>query len=206
MDSMLSEAEAQQMMDQAASNASSQCQGGSMSESAADAALRSACRGSGPGMSDRNGAQKDSNEGGRGVASGGNRTMRETQTGIKRQNTKGKRGDGDVIARQLVEGQSPVGESRVALQAVAERIATGADHGTDEEPVPAHLRTVHQKYFGDMQRTLEQRGIKPGTSGTSGSGGGADAKPSSGAAGSGGAAPAAPAGGGAAPAATGSKP
>lgn len=158
MGQMLSEAEASQMMAQAAANADAQGSGG-MSESQADSVLRSSCRGDGEG-SDNGESQKEGNTGGRGIGAGGNREMKQTAFGTKIQQQRGKRGDGDVIARQLVEGQSPVGESRVALQAVADKIASGVDKGTEDEPVPAHLRAVHQKYFGELQRKLEERGVK----------------------------------------------
>jgi hypothetical protein len=160
MGQMLSEAEASQMMAQAAAAADAQGSGGAMSESQADSVLRSSCRGDGEGNG-AEGSEKDGNTGRRGIGAGGNREMKQTAYGTKIQQQRGKRGEGDVIARQLVEGQSPVGESRVALQAVADKIATGVDRGTEDEPVPAHLRAVHQKYFGDLQRKLEERGVKP---------------------------------------------
>ena len=87
--------------------------------------------------------------------------MRQTAFGTKFQKQKGQRQEGDVIAQQLVSGESPVGESRVALEQVASRIAAGYERGTDDDPVPAHLREVHKRYFGDLRRKLESKGIKP---------------------------------------------
>jgi hypothetical protein len=72
----------------------------------------------------------------------------------------GERRDGNVIAQQLVAGEAPVGESRVALEEVASRIAPGYERGTEDDPVPAHLREVHKQYFGDLRKRLERKGVK----------------------------------------------
>jgi hypothetical protein len=136
-----------------------------MSEREADSALRASAEGDGEGSA-ANGSsngRKSGSGGGRGQAEGGTRQVRETAFGTKVQKQKSPRGEGDVIARQLVAGQSPVGESRVALEEVAGTIATGYEKGTEDDPVPAHLREVHKKYFGDVRRTFDQKGIKPAT-------------------------------------------
>ena len=160
MSQMLDEAETQRQMQMAAENANSSCQGGGMSESEADSALRASAEeesdGSGGGKGEKDGAG-----GGRGQAEGGDRKMRETAFGTKFQKQKGQRQEGDVIAQQLVAGASPTGESRVALEQIASEIAPGYERGTDEDPVPAHLREVHKRYFGDLRKKLEAKGIKP---------------------------------------------
>jgi hypothetical protein len=160
MSKMLDEAETERQMQMAAENAGSSCQGGGMSDSEADSALRASAdeesKGSGGGK-----GEKDGSGGGHGQAEGGDRKMRATAFGTKFQKQKGQRQDGDVIAQQLVAGTSPTGESRVALEQVASEIAPGYERGTDEDPVPAHLREVHKRYFGDLRKKLEAKGIKP---------------------------------------------
>jgi len=158
MSKMLDEAETERQMAMASENANSQCQG-SMSESEADSALQASAEAD----SQREGSsgQKSGNSGGRGQAEGGDRQQRETAFGTKFQKQKGQRQEGDVIAQQLVAGESPRGESRVALQQVADRIAPGYERGTDDDPVPAHLREVHKRYFGDLRKKLESKGIAP---------------------------------------------
>jgi len=165
MSQMLSEAEADRQMAMAADDAKSQCQGGGdgMSESEADSALRASAEGDG--QSQGNGGKKDGNGGGRAQASGGDRSMRETAFGTKFQKQKGARGEGDVIARQLVAGQAPVGESRVALEEVAGTIATGYERGSEDDPVPAHLREVHKRYFGELRQKFAEKGVKPAAPG-----------------------------------------
>jgi hypothetical protein len=166
MSQMLDEAETERQMAMASESCKNQCQGGgAMSESEADSALRASAEGDGEGSA-ANGSsngRKSGSGGGRGQAEGGTRQVRETAFGTKVQKQKSPRGEGDVIARQLVAGQSPVGESRVALEEVAGTIATGYEKGTEDDPVPAHLREVHKKYFGDVRRTFDQKGIKPAT-------------------------------------------
>ena len=164
MSQMLSEAEAERQMAMASESCKSQCEGGgAMSESEADSALRASSDGDQDGASGSKGApgSKSGSGGRRAQAEGGTRQMRETAFGTKMQKQKSPRGEGDVIARQLVAGQSPVGESRVALEQVAGTIATGYEKGTEDDPVPAHLREVHKRYFGDVRRTFEQKGITP---------------------------------------------
>jgi hypothetical protein len=165
MSQMLSEAEADRQMAMAAEGAKSQCQGGSdgMSESEADSALRASAEGDG--QSQGSGGRKAGNGGGRAQASGGDRSIRETAFGTKFQKQKGPRGEGDVIARQLVAGQAPVGESRVALEEVAGTIATGYERGSEDDPVPAHLREVHKRYFGELRQKFAEKGVKPAAPG-----------------------------------------
>jgi hypothetical protein len=165
MSQMLSEAEADRQMAMAAEGAKSQCQGGGdgMSESEADSALRASAEGDG--QSQGSGGRKDGNGGGRAQASGGDRSIRETAFGTKFQKQKGARGEGDVIARQLVAGQAPVGESRVALEEVAGTIATGYERGSEDDPVPAHLREVHKRYFGELRQKFAEKGVKPAAPG-----------------------------------------
>ncbi len=160
MSQMLDEAETERQMAMAAEGAKSQCQSGGMSEGEADSALRSSSDDPSNSSSNSRGAKTGSG-GGRGVADGGDRKFRETTFGTKFQKQKGERQEGDVIAQQLVAGESPTGESRVALEQVAERIAPGYERGTDDDPVPAHLREVHKKYFGELRKKLEAKGVKP---------------------------------------------
>jgi len=186
MSQMLDKAETERQMAKAADEASGQCKGGSdsMSESDADSALRASSeseRGK-PGSSG-GGKKQGSGNGRQEGASGGDRKIRETAFGTKFQKQKGPKQDGDVIARQLVAGQSPTGESRVGLEQVAGTIAAGYEKGSDEDPVPAHLRDVHKQYFGDLRKKFDERGVQP-------------AKPPSGAAPAPAAPPAAPGAGG----------
>jgi hypothetical protein len=183
MQSMLSKAEADRQMDMAASAAQSESQSGAMSESEADSALRASAE-EGSRAGDGQG-EKSGTTGGRGQAQGGNREVRQTATGSKFQKQKGQKQEGDVIARQLVAGQAPVGESKVGLSEVAGAISPGYERGTEEDPVPAHLRDVHKRYFGDLRKRFEDRGVAPAKSAD---GGGASAAPAPGAP-----APAAPA-------------
>ena len=175
MSKMLDEAETERQMAMASDSASSQCQGGGMSEDEADSALRASSDSESDGSSNRKGP-KDGTGGGRGQAEGGDRKMRETAFGTKFQKQKGQRGEGDVIAQQLVAGESPRGESRVALQQVADRIAPGYERGTDDDPVPAHLREVHKQYFGDLRKKLESKGIAPAKPAEAAPAGGGNAK------------------------------
>ena len=162
MSQMLDKAETERQMAKAADEAGGKCQGGgdSMSESDADSALRASSE-SEQGKSGGTGKKQGSGNGRQEGASGGDRKIRETAFGTKFQKEKGPKQDGDVIARQLVAGQSPTGESRVGLEQVAGTIAAGYEKGSDEDPVPAHLRDVHKQYFGDLRKKFDERGVQP---------------------------------------------
>jgi hypothetical protein len=162
MSQMLDKAETDRQMAKAADDAGGKCQGGgdSMSESDADSALRASSeseKGKSGGAGNKQGSGNGREEG----ASGGDRKIRETAFGTKFQKQKGPKQDGDVIARQLVAGQSPTGESRVGLEQVAGTIAAGYEKGSEDDPVPAHLRDVHKQYFGDLRKKFDERGVQP---------------------------------------------
>jgi hypothetical protein len=162
MTQMLDKAETDRQMAKAADDAGGKCQGGgdSMSESDADSALRASSeseKGRSAGAGGKQGSGNVRQEG----ASGGDRKIRETAFGTKFQKQKGPKQDGDVIARQLVAGQSPTGESRVGLEQVAGTIAAGYEKGSEDDPVPAHLRDVHKQYFGDLRKKFDERGVQP---------------------------------------------
>jgi hypothetical protein len=107
--------------------------------------------------------QKEGNSGGRAQAAGGNREIKKTAFGTKEHQQKGARGEGDIIARQLVQGESPVGENLVKLEAVATRIATSAEKGSEDDPIPPHLQEVSKQYFGKLNKVMEAKGVKAGT-------------------------------------------
>ena len=161
MAQMLDQAESDRQMAMAADSANGQCQGGQQSSGMSEAEADSALSASAESAKSGNGnGKKQGSSGNRAEAGGGDRTFRETGFGTKLQKEKGQKQDGDVIARQLVAGQSPVGESRVGLQEVAGTIATGYERGSEDDPVPAHLRDVHKRYFGDLRKKFEERGVE----------------------------------------------
>ena len=60
-----------------------------------------------------------------------------------------------MIAREMVEGEQVVGEARARLQRISERIARGHEEGLNEDPIPPHLRDVHQHYFGELKKRID---------------------------------------------------
>ena len=55
----------------------------------------------------------------------------------------------------MVEGEQVVGEARARLQRISDRIARGHEEGLDEDPIPPHLRDVHQHYFGELKGRID---------------------------------------------------
>lgn len=146
MGEMLSEAEADEQLSMAAESASQAAQSGGS---------RAGSSGGGQGAGGGIGSEGTVERGeARDAALGKDRfgTKARAETGSGR--------EGNVIAQQLVAGDAPVGESRVALEKVASQIAPGYERGTEDDPVPAHLKEVHKEYFGDLRKRLERKGVR----------------------------------------------
>ncbi len=167
MQSMLSDMEATEQMLQAAeaaaSEASKQCQG--QGSNMSQMAGQGNCNG-------ENNGQKNGWQGGRGRASGTAAASAPTPYATKLEKEKLQRGDGPIIMRQLVEGQTPnAGEATIPAEKGAHEVERSMEQGVNEEQIPAHLRDVHKHYFGEVKKAIEARraaenGAKP-----------ADAKP-----------------------------
>lgn len=144
---MLDDLEAQQQMDQASASASGECKGG----------------GKGPTELAQAGSQSsgesegDGGMGQRGQGRGGEAPKEVTKTKTVTRREKVTKGQGPIIARQLVEGPAITGEAATALKAVAGDVARKAESATAEDPVPPHLREAHQRYFGDVRKQLEKK-------------------------------------------------
>lgn len=150
MGDMLSDLESMQQMLQQAQSAAGQCQG--------------ACEGLGEGLGQWAAAlqnqQKPSGGGGMGKwgsGQGGNAPIAPTPSGTKIQREKVAVRDGDIIARQLIEGEQVVGEAKARLKQLSNTIARGHEESVRDDPIPPHLRDVHKRYFGEVQKRIEAR-------------------------------------------------
>ncbi len=124
-------------------------------------ACRSACQGSCHSPSDMVSPSSRMNANS-GQAMGGERSKRETATGTKSRKEKVAVEGGEIIARQLVDAPPLQGASRTAVEALSGEIGTGYEDGTEDDPVPAHLRDVHKRYFGDIKKKIDEKGAKDG--------------------------------------------
>lgn len=142
MGGMLSDLEAAQLMmcqAEAARNAASQCKGGGMCQS--------------PGNSLAGGNTR--------AQASGARAEAPSPTKTKLEQAKGTGAEADVIARQLVEGQSIVGEAQSKLQRLAGEIRPGFEEGTNEDPTPADRVEAQRHYFGQVKKLIEAKGAAP---------------------------------------------
>ena len=90
----------------------------------------------------------------RGAGGQGDAPIAPTPSGsVDQRETVENRG-GDIIAREMIEGEVVVGESKAALQRIADRIAKGEEEGVGDDPVPPHLRDVHRHYFGEVEKRI----------------------------------------------------
>ncbi|MCH2161048.1 MAG: hypothetical protein MK085_04155 [Phycisphaerales bacterium] len=149
MQDMLSDMEAIQQMLQQAKAASGQCKG--------------ACEGLGQGLSQWAAAlpnqQKKQGQGmGQwGQGAGGNAPISPTPTGTNEVREKVEVRNGDIIARQIIDGEQVVGEAKVGLQRISEKIGRGFEEGVTDDPVPPHLREVHRRYFGEVKKRIDAK-------------------------------------------------
>jgi len=149
MSEMLSELEAMQQMLQQAERAASQCKG--------------ACEGLGEGLSQWAAAlQSQEKKQGQGMGkwgagSGGNAPISPTPSATVMEREKVEVRQGDIIARQLVEGEQVVGEAKQRLKEISSTISQGFEEGVSDDPIPPHLREVHKRYFGEVQKRIEAR-------------------------------------------------
>jgi len=143
---LLDEMEAQQQMEQAGEAAGGQCKGG-------DGPAKLAQGGQSEGESAGDGAGM----GKRGQGSGGQAPREVTKTNTVKRREKVEKGQGPIIARQLVEGPAITGEAATALQSVAGDVTRKAESATAEDPVPPHLKEAHRRYFGDVKKQIDRK-------------------------------------------------
>lgn len=119
------------------------------------------CQGNCQGQSDSDGdqwKQKNGWQGGRGRASGGSGAQSApTPTGTRQQKEKVTVGEGPIIAKQLIEGKTVAGESKLQADAAIGQINRSMESGVTEEQVPTHLADVHKHYFGELKRYVEAK-------------------------------------------------
>jgi len=140
---VLSEMEADEELESAAKSLRSQCRSGQ-------------CRTSGN-PADGRGSRQAGTEGGP-IAEGphGDGTDKIDAEVASRKSQMGSKRKG-VIARQLVDAPPVVGESRAKLREIAGNIERGYEDGTDNDPVPPHLRDLHKHYFGDLKKRIDAK-------------------------------------------------
>lgn len=159
MEAMLSELEMSQQMADAAEAAANEAE--------------SQCKGMGEGLGQMAGACKSDSDsdqvnmidgvrqGGRGRAGGGRTPTAPTPTGTKLSKEKTKLQKGDIIARQLVEGEVEIGEATIPLAPADGEVDASVEGGVSEDRVPTHLKDVHKHYFGELKKRIEAKQKAP---------------------------------------------
>jgi hypothetical protein len=93
--------------------------------------------------------------GNRGQGEGGKAPIAPTPTGKKIVKANTKTGQGDIIARQFIDGPQIVGESRAQLHQVAVAVSEGYDEAQSEEQIPPKYVDAHKHYFGEWKKLVE---------------------------------------------------
>lgn len=138
MGDQLSQMETLQQLLQEAKAAQGQCQG--------------VCKGLGDGLSEFFSQKTGVNKGGRGQAAGGKGQIAPTPTGTKQQKAETKTQEGDIIAKELFEGEIIRGESKAKLVEAKIAEARGYDEGMTEDQLPRQYQEAHKHYFGELDK------------------------------------------------------
>ncbi|MHC4210155.1 MAG: hypothetical protein ACYSWT_10635 [Planctomycetota bacterium] len=141
----LNQMEALQQMLQQAQAAANACQG--------------QCQGLGQGLGMQQAMQWWLKQGGafgqRGQGAGGKAPIAPTPTGKKVVKAPTKTGEGDIIARQFIDGPNVVGESQAKLRQVSVAVSEGFEEAQNEELIPPKYRDTHKHYFGEWKKLVE---------------------------------------------------
>lgn len=141
MADQLSQLEQLQMMLQQAQAAASMCQG--------------SCQGLGQGL----GMQAAMQQWGQGMGAGqggGQRGVAPSPTRTREVRAQGQTGEGDIIARMLVEGPQVVGESRITPSQIIAEVVEGFEEGLDEDQLPRKYHEAQKRYFGELERRARE--------------------------------------------------
>ena len=93
--------------------------------------------------------------GGPGIGAGGKAPIAPTPTATKIEQAKINTVGGDIIARQLFEGEQIRGDSKVKLTKVVEEARKGFDEGLTEDQVHVKYREAFQHYFGELEKLTQ---------------------------------------------------
>jgi hypothetical protein len=152
MSQQLGQMEQMQQMLQQAQAAMQQCQG--------------QCNGLGQNLnmqqamqqwSQKNGA----NQGNWGRAAGGQSQYAKTPTATKLEKGNVQTVEGDIIAKQLFDGQQIRGESKAKLIEVAEAASKGIDEAQSEDHTPRVYQDAQKRYFGEMEKLAKATKSEP---------------------------------------------
>jgi hypothetical protein len=126
---------------------------------AAANAAQGQCQGLGQGLGMQQAMQWWLQQGGafgqQGRGAGGKAPISPTPTGKSIVKAPSKTGQGDIIARQFIDGPNVVGESQVQLKQVSVAVSEGYEEAQSEELIPPQYRDAHKHYFGEWKKLVE---------------------------------------------------
>lgn len=93
--------------------------------------------------------------GNRGQGAGGKAPIAPTPSGTQMVKSPTQLGQGDIIARQFIDGPVFVGESHAQMRKVAGAISEGYDEAQSDEQVPPKYWEAHMHYFGELKQRVE---------------------------------------------------
>lgn len=94
---------------------------------------------------------------------GGPRGVAPTPTRTREVRAEGQTGEGDIIARMLVQGPQTVGESRITPSQIIAEVVEGFEEGLDEDQLPRKYHEAQKRYFGELERRAREAEQTSGT-------------------------------------------
>lgn len=150
MAQQLGDMEALQQLLQQAQNAAKQCQG--------------QCQGLGQGLNMQQAMQSWCNGGmgNRGQGRGGRAPMAPTPTGTKEEMANVNTVEGDIIYKQLFDGEQVRGDTKAKLVKVVEAARKGFDEGLTEDQLPRIYHESQMHYFGELEKLTNAIEVEDG--------------------------------------------
>ena len=99
---------------------------------------------------------------------GGQNPVQWAASGTTSERVQVESGEGEIIARMLVDGDPTVGESRAVAREVVRRAARGFDEAMTQEKIPPRYREAMRRYFGALQEQAERAAPPAPPAGTGG--------------------------------------
>lgn len=122
-------------------------------------AAANACKGAGQGLGQGLSMQGSLTAMGQGMGQGqggGLRPVAPTPSRTRMQQASGETGEGDIIARMLVDGPQIIGESRKSVTQVLSGVIKGYEEGLTEDQLPRKYHDSQKHYFGELEERIKR--------------------------------------------------
>ena len=100
-------------------------------------------------------SQGQGQTGGQGQGNGGQNTVEDTAVSMTDVKANIVTEQGDVIARELFDGETTTGVSTAPMQKIMRKAVDGFEEGISEDPLPPYYDEVQKHYFGELEQLIK---------------------------------------------------